>query len=123
MGNSRRQPSISEYTNGKQLVKLAGLDVRLYESGSSIFRRPRISRIGSAYLRHWVYYLSMRLVAHGPDFKAMFKNNKKRSPGQGSGLRALTTVCDKLLRMTYRILKDHQEYMPGKDKSEKVLMR
>ncbi|MCK4466400.1 MAG: IS110 family transposase [Bacteroidales bacterium] len=52
--------NINEYTNGKQLVKLAGLDVRLYESGSSILKRPRISRVGSAYLRHWVYYLSMR---------------------------------------------------------------
>lgn len=108
--------NISEYTNGKQLVKLAGLDVRLYESGSSVFRRPRISRIGSAYLRHWVYYLSMRLVAHDPGFKSSFNAYKKKSPGQGSGLRAMTAICDKLLRIVYSMLKNNEAYMPGKDK-------
>jgi len=109
--------NISEYTNGKQLVKLAGLDVRLYESGSSISKRPRISRTGSAYLRHWVYYLAMRLVAHEPEFKIYFENYKKKSPGSGQGVRALTSVCDKLLRIIYRMLKDNENYQPGKDKT------
>lgn len=108
--------NISEYTNGKQLVKLAGLDVRLYESGSSISRKPRISRIGSAYLSHWVYYLAMRLVAHEIEFKEYFEKYKKKSPGSGSGLRALTSVCDKLLRIIYRMLKDNEDYLPEKDK-------
>ena len=108
--------SIDEYTNGKQLVKLAGLDVRLYESGSSILKRPRISRAGSAYLRHWVYYLSMRLVAHDPAFKEYFQRRKEKSPGKGSGIRALTSVSDKVLRIIYRMLKDNEKYLPGKDK-------
>jgi transposase len=108
--------NINEYTNGKQLVKLAGLDVRLYESGSSILKRPRISRVGSAYLRHWVYYLSMRLVAHEPKFKEYFQLCKKKSPGKGAGIRALTSVCDKLLRIIYRMLKNNEKYLPGKDK-------
>jgi transposase len=43
---------ITEYSNGKQLVKLAGLDIDLFENGSTIRRRPTISHVGSAYLRH-----------------------------------------------------------------------
>lgn len=108
--------NISEYTNGKQLVKLAGLDVRLYESGSSIRKGPRISRIGSAYLRQWIYYLSMRLVAHEPRFKEYFTKYKERRPGKGSGLRALTSVSDKLLRIIFRMLKNKERYLPEKDK-------
>jgi transposase len=111
--------SINEYTNGKQLVKLAGLDIRLYESGSSILKRPRISRAGSAYLRHWVYYLSMRLVAHEPEFKEYFQRRKEKSPGKGAGIRALTSVSDKVLRIIYRMLKDNEKYLPGKDKRTK----
>jgi transposase len=45
---------IRQYANGKQLVKLAGLDVRLFESGSSIRKLPQISHVGSASLRHWL---------------------------------------------------------------------
>jgi len=45
---------LSTYTNGKQLVKLAGLDIRLFESGSSIRKLPKISHVGSAYLRYWL---------------------------------------------------------------------
>jgi transposase len=43
---------VREYSNGKQLVKLAGLDVRRFESGTSIHKLPQISHVGSAYLRH-----------------------------------------------------------------------
>jgi transposase len=45
---------IREYANGKQRVTLAGLDVRLFESGSSIRKLPKISHVGSASLRHWL---------------------------------------------------------------------
>jgi transposase len=43
-------------TNGKQLVKLAGLDRRLFESGSRIRQLPQSSRMGSASLRPWLYH-------------------------------------------------------------------
>jgi transposase len=58
------------YHNGKQLVKLAGLDIRLFASGSSIRKLPKISHIGSAYLRYWLYHSALRLVAHEPHFQA-----------------------------------------------------
>ena len=58
----------------------------------------------------------MRLVAHEPVFKEYFEQLKKKSPGKGAGIRALTSVCDKLLRIIYRMLKDNEKYLPGKDK-------
>jgi transposase len=108
---------IRQYTNGKQLVKLAGLDIRLFESGSSIRKLPKISRVGNAYLRHWLYHYALRLVAHEPHFKAYYARRKQQSPGKGAGQRALMAVCDKTLRMIYRILTDHAPYDPKKDQS------
>lgn len=108
--------NISEYRNGKQLVKLAGLDIRQYESGSSVRKRPRISHIGSAYLRQWLYNFALRLIAHDEHFKAYFNRCKKRSPGKGEGLRAMMAVCDKALRIIFRILKYQEKYTPEKDK-------
>jgi transposase len=107
--------NISEYKNGKQLVKLAGLDIRLFESGSSVRKLPKISHVGSAYLRHWLYHYALRLVAHDAHFKAYYERRKTQSPGKGAGQRALMAVCDKLIRMIYRILTDHATYAPNKD--------
>jgi transposase len=106
---------IHQYTNGKQLVKLAGRDVRLFESGTSVRKLPKISHVGSAYLRHWLYHYAMRLVAHDPHFKAYYQRRKLQSPGKGAGQRALVAVCDKTIRMIYRILTDHTPYTPKKD--------
>lgn len=111
--------NIHEFSNGKQLVKLAGYDIRLFESGSSIRKQPKISKKGSAYLRHWVYHLAMRLVGHEPQFKEYFQRTKKKTPGKGAGQRALIAVSDKVLRIIYRMLKDHEPYTPTKDQQIK----
>jgi transposase len=106
---------IGAYTNGKQLVKLAGLDIRLFESGSSIRKLPKISHVGSAYLRYWLYHYAKRLVAHEPDFRAYHQRRKQQSPGKGAGQRALVAAADKVIRMIYRILTDKEAYTPKKD--------
>jgi transposase len=108
---------VHEYTNGKQLVKLAGLDVRRFESGASIRKLPKISHVGSGYLRHWLYHYALRLVAHDPHFATYYQRRKHQSSGKGAGQRALMAVCDKTIRMIYRILTDHAPYTPQKDQS------
>ena len=104
------------YVAGWTLVKLAGLDIRLYESDTSIKKRPRVTHIGSGYLRHWLYHYAMRLVAFHPDFQCLFERRKKNSPGKGAGQRALVAICDKILRIIYRMLTDQVKYSPEKDK-------
>jgi transposase len=106
---------IGASTNGKQLVKLAGLDIRLCESGSRIRNLPKISPVGRAYLRHWRSYYAKRLVAHAPHFRAYHQRRTQQSPGKGAGQRALGAVSDKVIRMIYRILTDKEAYTPQKD--------
>ena len=108
---------LSTYTNGKHLVKLAGLDIRLFESGSSIRKLPKISHVGSAYLSYWLYHYALRLVAHEPHFTAYYQRRKHQSPGKGAGQRALIAVCDKTICMIYRILTDYEPYDPKKGQS------
>jgi transposase len=106
---------INEYKNGKQLVKLADIDLIAFKSGSSIMKRPRISHIGSAFLRHYLYHSAKRGVAHEGHFKTFHERRKKRSPGKGAGQRALVAVCDKVIRIIYRMLKDRGRYNPKRD--------
>jgi transposase len=46
--------ALHAYHNGTQLGTLAGLDLRLFESGSSIRKLPKISQVGRASLRDWL---------------------------------------------------------------------
>jgi transposase len=108
---------VHEYTNGKQLVKLAGLDVRRFERGTSIRKLPKISHVGSGYLRYWLYHYALRLVAQDPHCNTYDQRRKHQSSGKGAGQRALMAVCDKTIRMIYRILTDHAPYTPQKDQS------
>jgi transposase len=108
--------NIDEYTYGKQLVKLAGLDVRLYQSGTSIKKRPRVTHIGSGFLRHWLYHYGLRLVAFEPNFKQLYLHKRQQSPGKGAGQRALVCVNDKVLRIVFRMLKENTKYCPTHDK-------
>jgi transposase len=107
---------IDEFSCGKQLVKLAGLDIRLHESGTSIKKRPRVTHIGSAFLRHWLYHYGLRLVAHEPHFQKLYRRRKKSSPGKGSGQRGLVSVSDKVLRIIYRMLTEKRRYTPSNDR-------
>jgi transposase len=106
---------IEEDQNGKPLVKLAGLDIRLFESGSSIRKLPNISHGGRAYLRHWRSHHAQRLVAHEPNFKAYHQRKKQLSPGKGAGQRALIAVSDNIIRIIYRILTNKEGYSTTKD--------
>src|SRR5262249_55822236 len=51
-------------THGQQLVKLAGLAIRVYASGASSRKLPKLSHVGSAYLRHWLSHYALRRGAH-----------------------------------------------------------
>jgi len=56
-----------------QISRQAGLDVRLTESGSSIDRPGRLSKVGNAYLRAALHMPSLSLVRHDPRAKAHYE--------------------------------------------------
>lgn len=107
---------VQEFTYAKQLVKLAGLDIRRFESGTSVRKRPRISHVGSAFLRHWLYQYALRPVAYESQFQDFYRRRKENSPGKGAARRGLIAVSDKTVRIVYRMLKDSNPYMPQKDR-------
>ena len=108
---------VHAYTNGQPLVTLAGRDVRRFASGASIRKLPKLSHVGSGSLRHGLSHYALRLVAHDPHCTTSYQRRQHHSSGKGAGQRALMAVCDKTIRMLYRILTDHTPYTPQKDQS------
>ena len=58
--------ALSPDTNGTQRVTLAGLDIRVFASGSRLRKRPKIAHGGRAYLSYWLSHDALRLVAQEP---------------------------------------------------------
>ncbi len=49
----------SRFGNARQAAAFAGLDPRQHESGSSVFAKPRMSKVGHAFLRKALYMPAM----------------------------------------------------------------
>jgi len=68
------------FNNPRQAAAYAGLDPRQHESGSSVRRKPRISKMGHAFLRKTLYMPAMVAVSRtswGKAFKARLVANGK----------------------------------------------
>ena len=104
-----------DFSHAKQWVKLAGLDLRLFESGESLRRVPKISRQGNAYLRSWLYLAALNAVQKPGPFQQLYERRQAASPGKGAKKRALVAVADKLVRVLFAMLRDQKAYDPSQD--------
>lgn len=66
--------TLPETLNARQVVKHAGLDVRLYQSGSSVHKPGRISKAGNRYLRVALFYPAMSAIRHDAHAKAFYES-------------------------------------------------
>jgi transposase len=70
----------SRFNNARQAAAYAGLDPRQHESGSSVYQKPRLSKMGHALLRKSLYMPAMVAVNRtewGREFKARLAANGK----------------------------------------------
>jgi transposase len=69
-------PDVSR--SGAEVVAYAGLNPRLHQSGTSIDRMTRISKIGNAILRAALYMSAMSAMQHNPAIVALVARLKAR---------------------------------------------
>lgn len=86
----------------KQWVAWAGLDPVIYESGTSVHKKPRTSKRGSAHLREALYMPALSAANHDPNVRAFYEELQAR--GKAKKL-ALTAVMRKLLHSIHGMLK------------------
>ena len=85
----------------KQLVAYAGLDPRSYESGTSVQKPARISRMGNARLRAILYMNALSAVRHDRGARAFFARLIVRGKTKKQ---ALVAVMRKLLHGIWIVL-------------------
>lgn len=97
------------FANSRQAAAFAGLDPRQYESGSSVKGKPRLSKVGHAFLRKALYMPAMVTLykaAWGKCFKG-----RLALPGKPPKL-IIGAMMRKLIHVAFGVLKSQKPFNP-----------
>lgn len=98
------------FTCARQAAACAGLIPVEYESGSSVRKRPRLSKQGDPRLRATLYMAAIVAAQHNPPLRAVYQ----RLLAQGKPkLAALGALMRRLLHIAFGILKHHAPFNPA----------
>ena len=93
--------------SARQWVAYAGLDPRCFDSGSSVHKKPRISKAGNKHLRHTLYMPALVAVRHDPHFRGFYQHLQAAGKLK---MQALVAVMRKLLHALHAMFASHQPY-------------
>ncbi len=98
---------IRRFSSARRLVAYAGLTPERYESGSSILKRSRITRMGSRHLRKILYMPALSGLRYNPSLQAFYQRLVDRDKAKKS---ALVACMAKLLRIVFAVLTHRKPY-------------
>ena len=97
---------ISRFDNPNKLLAFAGLDPRIYQSGTQEFK-GRMNKKGSVVLRRVLMNCSESILMYNPAFYSYYK--KKRDEGKSHRV-AISHVARKLVRIIYKLETEHIDF-------------
>lgn len=100
---------IRAFRDVRQLVAFVGLNPRHPVSGSSIHKRPTISRTGSASLRAALFMPALVAMSFNPILRAFADRLRARGV---AGKAIVVAVMRKLLHVVYGVLQSGQPFDP-----------
>jgi transposase len=97
--------AFGRFENVKQLVAYTGIAPRIFQSGKTINKKSRISKLGMTELRRSLFMCSLRAIKSNPGCKTLY--DRLRQNGKAAKV-ALLAVCHKLLRQAFTLVKSNQ---------------
>lgn len=99
--------TLPQTLSSRACVSHAGLDPRVFESGTSVHKAPRISRHGNKYLRRAMFHPALAACQHDLRAKAF----KERLVGRGKKkMQANVAIMRKMLTVAWAMMKNPQPY-------------
>jgi len=98
------------FSNARQAVAFAGLDPRQHESGSSVKGKPRLSKIGHAFLRKALYMPAM-VTLYKTAWGKLFRD-RLAAAGKPPKL-IIGAMMRKLVHVAYGVLKSGKSFDPA----------
>lgn len=103
--------AIDQYESAHAVAADAGLTPTHYESGTSVRRRSKMSKVGKANLRAALYWPAITAMTHCPAFKGMAA--RLIAKGKAKGV-VIGAIMRKLVHVVYGVLKHQTPYDPAK---------
>lgn len=100
---------ISNYHHPRQIIKLAGLNLKENTSGKHK-GQTKITKRGRKRLRALLFRVIMPLVAKNKAFKALHEYYTKRPDNPLKKMQSLIALCNKLIRILFGIMKKGHEF-------------
>jgi transposase len=102
------------FENGRQVLKLAGLDLSASRSGqSSLYAKTRISKKGKAELRYALYHAAFTASSRHKLMKSWFQSKiEKRQNEKGIGMKTRIKLSAKLLIIAWTLMKKQEPFNP-----------
>lgn len=91
----------------RQWVAHSGLDVSHFDSGTSVHKKPRISKHGNAHVRRILYMPALVAIQREPNVRAFYE--QLLAAGKEK-LQAIVAVMRKLLHSVYGMLKTDTDF-------------
>ncbi len=98
-------------SNVRQWVAYAGLDARQHTSGTSVAKKPVLSKTGNAHLRRALYMPALVASQHEPHLRGFYQHLLARGKTK---LQALVAVMRKLLHAIFGMFKHNQPFEGSK---------
>lgn len=102
---------LEQYASAKAAAADAGLTPSHFESGTSVRRRPRMSKLGKAPIRAALYWPAITAMTRCPSMKAFA--DKLAARGKAKKV-IIGAVMRKLVHICYGVLKHQSPYDPAK---------
>ena len=102
---------VKRFKSAASIVKYAGLNSGVDESGRFSAKGVPITKHGSPYLRRSLWLAANRARQYDPKLKAFY--DKKRAEGKPHRV-AVTAVARKLCHVVYAVMRDGEPYDPDK---------
>ena len=97
------------YAGARQLAAFAGLAPRLHESGSSVKKRARLSKVGAPRLRKALYFPAIAAIKYNPYVKDL--SERLRARGK-CPMQVIGAAMRKLVHIAYGVLKSGKPFDP-----------
>ena len=102
---------ITRFTHPKQIIKLAGLNVRENSSGDHK-GQTTISKRGRSRLRALLFRAILPMTAKNAEFNALHKYYTTRSENPLKKMQSLMALCSKLIKVVYTLVTKDVKYDP-----------
>lgn len=104
---------LKRFTNGQQIVRLAGYNLTENSSGKSK-SQCGISKRGRKHLRSVLYQMAVVMVTRNSEIKQIYQELKNRGSNPLKRKQALIAVACRIAKMLFSLAKHNESYNPGR---------